>query len=256
MARVLISGATGLIGRRLLEAYRESDDEVVPLGRADADLLESGSWRRVLDDRRPDVVIHLAWSASTTPNYREHDDNARWADSTIAVAALTADLGIHFVATGTSVDDAPADDAYSRSKSAAREALADRIAAGELAWLRPFYVFDEEGPSPAVLRAALQAHAAQEPVALASPDARHDFVHARDVATAIRAVAEGRLAGAIDIGSGAVASVRELVESYDVRWIRQGTPSLSAASEAAADVTALRATGWEPVVTNARFGRA
>jgi nucleoside-diphosphate-sugar epimerase len=255
VARVLISGATGLIGRRVLEAYRGSDDEVVPLGRSDADLLETGAWRRMLDDKRPDIVIHLAWSASTTLGYREHDDNARWAESTIAVAALAADRGIRFVATGTAVDDSPADDPYSRSKATARDALADRIAAGELAWLRPFYVFDEEGPSPAVLRAALQAKAALEPVALASPDARHDFVHARDVGTAIRAVVEGRLAGAIDIGSGAVASVSELVESYGCQWVAQGIPSSSAASEAAADVAALRATGWVPLVTNARLGR-
>ena len=257
MARVLISGASGLIGRRVIEAYRsrDGDDQVVPLGRADGDLLEHGAWRRVLDDQRPDVLIHLAWSASASPNYRDHDDNARWVDSTIEAAALAADRGIHFVATGTSVDESPADDAYSRSKAAVRDALAERISAGDLAWLRPFYVFDEEGPSPAVLRAALEAKATRTSVALASPDARHDFVHARDVGTAIRAVVDGGFTGAVDIGSGAVASVSELVESYGCEWVTRGVPSASAASDAAADVVALRAAGWAPVVTDKRLGR-
>jgi nucleoside-diphosphate-sugar epimerase len=262
VARVLITGASGLIGRRVLEAYADTgaggdggDDRLITVDRATVDLLEPGAWRRVLDEQLPDVVVHLAWSASALPDYREHDDNARWSDATIAAAALAVDRGIHFVATGTSVDGAPADDAYSRAKAATRTALADRIAAGELTWLRPFYVFDEERPSPAVLRAALAAQASGDAVALSSPDALHDFVHARDVGAAIRTVVLARLTGAIDIGSGALSSVSELVESYGCRWMTRGTASAVAASDAAAEVAALRGAGWAPVATDARLGR-
>jgi nucleoside-diphosphate-sugar epimerase len=266
VAGVLITGASGLIGRRVLEAYGEggagaggqTGDRLIRIGRAD-DLLEPGSWRRVLDEHRPDVVVHLAWSASSTPDYRNHDDNARWADATVEAVELASSRGIQVVATGTSVDDVPADDAYSRSKATVRAALSDRIDRGELAWLRPFYVFDEEAPSPAVLRAALAAHAEGEPVALATPDARHDFIHARDAGAAIRTAIAARLTGVIDIGSGAVAAVSDLVESYGVRWVPAGAPAVPssvAASERPAEVAALRAAGWMPVVTDRRFGRS
>lgn len=258
MARVLITGATGLIGRRVMEAFRAGDekDQLAPLGGDNIDLLEHGAWRRAFEEHRPDVVVHLAWSASALPDYRRHDDNARWAQATVDAAVLAADLGILFVATGTSVDDAPADDAYSRSKSEARDALGDRIAEGTLTWLRPFYVFDEERPSPAVLRAALAAKAAGSPVALARPAARHDFVHARDLGTAIKAVVDGRLTGTVDLGSGEVASVSRLVESYGCAWVQDGIPSIVAANESTADVAALRAVGWAPVVTDTRLGRS
>ena len=255
MARVLITGGSGLIGRRVIEAFNGVDVELIVAGRPDADLLVPRALARLLDRRRPDVVVHLAWSASALAEYRHHDDNWRWAETTIETAELAADRGIRFLATGTSVDAAPADDAYSRSKAAVREALADRIRAGELGWLRPFYVFDEERPSPAVLRAALAAKAAGEPVRLVSPQARHDFVHARDVGTAIRTVVAASLAGIIDLGSGTVATVADLVEAYDCEWVPDGVPSPAAASEDVADVRFLRANGWVPEVTDRMLGR-
>ena len=254
MAGVLITGASGLIGRRVVEAFQADPlKTLVPIGRAEIDLLVPGAWTRLLDELSPDTVIHLAWSASSQPDYRNHEDNWRWAESTIVAATITAERGIHFLGTGTSVDTAPAEDAYSRSKSAAREALAKRIAAGELGWLRPFYVFDEERPSPAVLRAALAAKSSGERVVLASPHARHDFIHARDVGTAIRTVVRARLTGALDVGSGALAAVADLVEAYGCAWVAGGAPSPAAGSGSVADVTALRAARWKPDATNARL---
>jgi nucleoside-diphosphate-sugar epimerase len=256
VAIVLITGGSGLIGRRALEAFAAvGSDEVISVGRADVDLLAPGAWTALLDQRRPDVVVHLAWSASALADYRHRDDNWRWAETTIEGAELAAGRGIRFLATGTSVDAVPADDAYSRSKAVVRGALADRVRAGELSWLRPFYVFDEERPSPAVLRAALAAKAAAQPVRLATPGARHDFVHSRDVGTAIRTVVTASLAGSIDLGAGAAATVAELVESYGCEWIPDGAPSAAATTEDVADVGVLRANGWSPEVTDRRFGR-
>lgn len=256
MARVLITGASGLIGRRVVEAFGSGGaDELIPLGRADVDLLAPEGWRQALDVHRPDVIVHLAWSASSLADYREHEDNWSWVRSTIDGADFAAERGIRFLGTGTSVDSAPAADAYSRSKAAARDELAPRIATGELGWLRPFYVFDEDRPSPAVLRAALDAKAADVPVRLSSPDSRHDFIHARDVASAIRTIVDAGLMGSLDLGSGATSSVAEFVEAFSCSWLPTGAPSSAASTEAIADVAAIRAAGWTPAVTDARLGR-
>src|SRR4051795_6260194 len=109
MAGVLITGASGLIGRRVVEAFRADPGEaLVAIGRADADLLVPGTWARLLQELSPDTVIHLAWSASARPDYRDHQDNWRWADTTIEAATIAAERGIRFLATGTSVDLSPA----------------------------------------------------------------------------------------------------------------------------------------------------
>lgn len=256
MARVLITGASGLIGRRLVEARRSQglDDHFAPRS-ADVDLLVPGAWMKLLNELRPDVVVHLAWSASAMPNYRHHDDNWRWAEATITAANISVDRGIRFIATGTSVDSSPAGDAYSLSKAATRDELAGRIGAGELTWIRPFYVFDEQRRSPAVLRASLEARSAGRPARLASPRARHDFVHASDVGTAIHALMSAGIVGYVDIGSGELAEVAELVEAFGCQWVADGEVAPDAASDAPADVSRLRAAGWLPRVTDELLGR-
>lgn len=257
MSGILLTGAGGLIGRRVVEAF--GGEDLIALRGADVDLLAPGAWPQLLDRLRPATIVHLAWSASGTPGYRDHDDNWRWADSTLQAAGLAAGRGIRFIATGTAVDDVAADDAYSRAKAQLRDALSAHIDAGELTWLRPFYVFDESpgddrAPSPAVLRAALAAKAAGEPAQLASPDASHDFIHAIDTGTAIRTVVGADLTGAIDLGSGATTSVADLVEAYGCTWVRSGTPSSAAANDGAAEVAELMAAGWTPAATRARLG--
>lgn len=257
MARVLITGASGLIGSRVVKSLsRAQSDEIIALRSADVDLLGHDAWQRALDKLKPDVVLHLAWSASALPNYRDHEDNLRWAESTIEATSLALDRGIRFLATGTSVDDMPLDDVYSRSKANLRAALANLIAVGEIAWLRPFYVFDEDRPSPAVLRAALAANADGKPVRLANPLAQHDFVHSRDVGDAIVTIIRSGLMGALDIGSGRLSTVSGLVEAFGCDWVADGPPSPAASSNLKADVWALRAAGWVPAVTNARLVRS
>jgi nucleoside-diphosphate-sugar epimerase len=257
VAGVLITGGSGLIGRRVVEAFDGARSAApVVVGRADADLLQHGEWDRLFETHLPDVVVHLAWSASGAADYRNHGDNDRWVRSTLEGVDAAIARGIRFLATGTSVDGAPAADAYSRSKARLRAALQDRISAGDIGWLRPFYVFDEDRPSPAVLRAALAATAQGAPVRLANPGARRDFIHSRDAGTAIRTALEAGLTGSIDIGSGRTCTVAELVEAYGCRWIADGTPSTAAASETAADVEELRDAGWSPEVTDRRLGRS
>lgn len=256
MARVLITGASGLLGARVVEAFAAGTVHEIVHGQSGYDLRESAHWGRLFDDVRPDVVVHLAWSASATPGYRDHIDNSLWSDRTVEAAHLAVARGIRFFGTGTSVDADPAEDAYSRSKASARERLTSLIETGAMTWLRPFYLFDEERPSPAVLRAALAARAAGKAVALATPGARHDFVHARDAGGAVRTAVEEELTGFVDIGSGSLATVAELVEAYGCSWTAaEGAGPTVAASESAADVSRLRAAGWAPSVTDERLGR-
>mmetsp|Transcript_4831 Transcript_4831/g.8364 ORF Transcript_4831/g.8364 Transcript_4831/m.8364 type:complete len:364 (-) Transcript_4831:183-1274(-) len=69
--RVLITGATGLIGRELMSELTPSRWEVLGLGRSrlahvragevrSCDLTEDGAAEKVVEDFRPEVVVHLA----------------------------------------------------------------------------------------------------------------------------------------------------------------------------------------------------
>jgi len=60
-ARIVMTGATGFVGRNLQEAMRAAGyTQVVPLSSREYDLLEQGEVRRMVREQRPEVVIHLA----------------------------------------------------------------------------------------------------------------------------------------------------------------------------------------------------
>jgi nucleoside-diphosphate-sugar epimerase len=88
-----------------------------------------------------------------------------------------------------------------------------------------------------------------EPVELKSPGARHDFVHAADVGAAITQVVQYDLRGVVDIGTGTLTSVGDLVTRLGARWqAAQGHPDAEHPNHAepVADTSRLRATGWQP----------
>lgn len=59
--RILVTGAHGFVGHHLLPHLGAAfAAEIVPVGRADYDLLQPGAADRMLRDVQPDAVIHLA----------------------------------------------------------------------------------------------------------------------------------------------------------------------------------------------------
>ncbi len=252
----LITGATGLIGRAVLKGWTDAELEPVPLDRSTDDLLVPGTASAVIRRLRPQVVVHLAWVASGTPGYRSSADNAGWLAATLELTQACAKHNALLLATGTPLDREPADtDAYSAAKSALWQALSSQVAAGNVGWLRPFYVIDPARRRPALVDQALAAHEAGQPITLLTPDSRHDFVHVEDVATAVRTAAGHRLAGEIEIGSGRLRAVHELVEALGVTWQAGDPPPDSSPPHAheAANVARLVDLGWSPITTEELF---
>lgn len=256
MARVLITGASGLIGRSVQSHWPVDGDDLVAVSHLDHDLLDPDAFVAAIVKTRPTVVLHLAWASSGRPGYRTDPDNMRWVTSTHRAAIHCLEQGMTFYATGSVVDQpGMAPDLYSRSKQHLRALMADAIRSGDVGWLRPFYIFDPEIGRPAVLSAAIAARSEGRPVELNAPAARHDFVHASDVGAAIVAVVSHRMMGSLDIGSGRLRSVAQLVESCGAAW-RPGMGAAAAAvqhDDSVARIDRLEAVGWQPRATDEFF---
>jgi nucleoside-diphosphate-sugar epimerase len=221
------------------------------------DLLQPGTATALLEREHPAVVVHLAWAASGTPNYRHSSDNGRWADATLELVSACRAAGAALVLTGTSLDrTAEPADAYAASKVRLWRELEPAVAAGELAWARPYYVFDPARRRPALVEHALSAEAAGVAVVLRTPASVHDFIHAADVGSAIVAAVRHDLRGEFPIGSGRLRRVCDLVAALGIAWEAGDEPPPVAEShlEEVADSGRLRALGWTPARTDALFG--
>ncbi|HEV8599972.1 MAG TPA: NAD(P)-dependent oxidoreductase [Gemmatimonadales bacterium] len=223
--RVLVTGASGLIGHAAVQRFAAAGARVTGIGRSgepDPSLLSLDLARDPWPEDRWDVIIHCAArlplrfegaeAAAASAENRALDDRA------IAAAAAT---GAHLVFLSTAsvygrtigeiADDTPAAPVlgYAQEKLASEAAIAARgLSATVFRLVAPY------GPRqtrPTVLRRFLDAALTSAPLRYYGSGMRsQDFLHADDVATALLLAARERVTGRFLLASGAAISMRDL----------------------------------------------
>jgi nucleoside-diphosphate-sugar epimerase len=238
MTRVLVTGATGFIGRHTLAPLLEANHEVHAVTSRDAPRAEAGvKWHRadlfesagVVREVSPEVLLHLAW-------YVEHGRfwtsplNVRWVEASLALLRAFADgHGRRAVLAGTSAEydwEAAGDRCreeltplrpatlYGAAKHALHR-VAERYAeqAGfELAWGRIFSVYGPGEPDGRLVPSVGRALLAGEPVLTTRGDHARDFMHVEDVGAAFAALAGSGTTGAVNVASGEPMTVQSVVD--------------------------------------------
>jgi UDP-glucose 4-epimerase len=251
--KVVVTGATGNVGSSLVQALADEPRvrRVVALARRSPGSLPDGVvWRpadMVEDDLRPafegaDVVVHLAWLIQPSRDVGQlWDVNVRGSAAVLEAAADT-DVGavIHASSVGA-YSPGPSDgsrvderwpthgigtSSYSRAKAYV-ERLLDAFEATHpsvrVVRLRPALIFKAEAASrvrgiflgPLFPRSAL--HPGRLPALPRVPGLRVQAVHTADVAEAFRLAVVGRFAGAVNLASDPVLSLRDVAELLDTR---------------------------------------
>jgi nucleoside-diphosphate-sugar epimerase len=202
MRRVLVTGASGFIGRAAAAALRAAGFEVHPVSREQADLLEPEAAWELMRDIRPSHLLHLAW---TTEHGRYWKDpaNQTWVEaSRRLVDAFAACRGRRAVLAGTCAQRAWPDTPYARAKN---EASGFFGATGLLHF--PYGPF--ESPERLVPSVTLSLLAGKEARTTAGKQVR-DYIHVADCGRALAALLDSRAEGGVEIGTGRGTPVAEV----------------------------------------------
>ena len=239
MKRVIVTGASGFIGRACIGPLVERGFDVHAVARSPAtdadtravwhyhDLLAPGEHTRLVDAVHPTHLLHMAWYA-VPAKYWTAPENAHWVAASVALArAFERAGGARFVGAGSCAEYAPADGdcdekttplapatLYGRSKHAVYRDVS-ALAAGRFSfgWGRIFFLYGpHEPPSrlvPGVIRSFMDG---REALCTAGTQVR-DFLHVADVGDAFAALVDSDVDGAVNIASGRPVSIAEVVLS-------------------------------------------
>lgn len=240
--RILVTGAAGFVGAAVIRealaaghdviALVRSPDPVRLVGRSStiriADLADSTAVAAILDETRPDILVHSAWEGVGGPN-RAGDvqlDNIR---TSVALADAAIDAGVEkFVGVGSQAEygrfdrriteaDLPTPTMlYGAAKLAALHLIRQRMeAAGRtFAWLRIFSTYGpNDNPNWLIPGALAEMRAGRAPKLTAGTQ-KWDYLHVDDVARGILAAAVTPAAtGVFNLSSGIGTPVRTVIET-------------------------------------------
>ena len=222
-AVALITGASGLIGRRVLEQW---DIEGLPAEAVDHrrdDLLEPGGPTALVERALP--------SSSTSPGRRAGHPTTGMQPTTSAGCRRRSSSPRHrdgrgaFVATGTSLDKTPAPaDEYAGLEGAAVEGAraGGRRRRNDVG--APVLRDRSRAPAPGPDRPRALGAGRRHAVVLRTPDSEHDFIHAADVGPRDREAVRHDLRGEVPIGSGRLRRVQDLIAALGIPWVAEGEP--------------------------------
>jgi nucleoside-diphosphate-sugar epimerase len=238
--RVLVTGATGFVGRWTLEELLDRGYEVHACGFGDpvpttrpvhwhpGDLLAPGGTVRLVEGIRPTHLLHLAWYAAHGKFWKASENLAFVRASLELLQSFAEAGGTRVTMAGTCAEYdwsqgtctegvtalAPSS-LYGAAKDALRRLLEAyaRDSGRELSWSwgRLFFLYGPHEDPRRLVASAIGAMLAGREAPFSHGRQQRDFLHVADAAAALVALLDAPVQGAVNIASGSATSIRDLV---------------------------------------------
>lgn len=281
MRKVLVTGATGFIGRHCLPLLLARGDRVHAVSSKtvpktsdnicwhQADLLDTAQIAELIGSIQPSHLLHFAWFA-VPKQYWTSLDNFRWVQGSLSLLQSFAQHGgERVVMAGTCAEydwqygycseqitpllPATTYGICKHSLQSMLNAFASTTGISA-AWGRIFFVYGPYEPPgrlvPAVVRSLLQ----NQPARCSHGKQIRDFLYVRDLADAFVALLDSSVAGSVNMASGNPVTLKDIIENVAAQLERPDLIRLGAIPPAANDPPLLVAdvsrltyeVGWQP----------
>ena len=272
--KILITGASGFIGKSVFQLFLNSGFDVVTLGRGKSvgecphhkvDLLNRDDVRAVLFHEKPTHLIHLAW-------YTEHGKfwdstfNYSWVLATnFLFKEFVAAGGEHIVASGSCAEYAPSSDdyitedhpidpstTYGICKNLAHMLALQQLEKYEtkLSWLRIFFPYGAGDESSRLVPTLHRIQAGLSSPITVDKGSIRDFIHVNDIAKAFKLLISGNIEGTYNLCSGKAVSIGDLVDAVAACYSKPvnilSSEKLQKVSRIVGETKKLRQAGWSP----------
>ncbi len=244
MKRVLVTGASGFIGRHSLPLLVEKGYEVYAVSSKASqeaiegvhwihfDLLGTGSMKEMVAKVSPSHLLHFAWVTTPGVLWRSAD-NLKWIKASIELLEAFAEQGgKRVVFSGTCAEYDWSSSEFEEQRTSCRpltlygssklalhlilDAFAKEIGFSQ-AWGRIFYLYGPHEYSerfvPSVIRGLLE----KQPIPCSHGNQIRDFLYVKDVANAFVTLLDSDVQGVVNIASGIGVSLKQIIHKITTK---------------------------------------
>lgn len=286
MRRVIVTGASGFIGRHSIPILLDNGYEVHALYYPETieldndkgvhwhrcDLLENGQARDLIEDVRPTHLLHFAWYTEHA-QYWESIENVRWVQASLSLimnfarcggeravfAGTCAEYDWNYGYLSEGVTPLKPQTLYGICKNSLQEIFSDFTNQAGLssAWGRIFFPYGPYEATGRLVPSVITSLLKGQKASCTHGNQIRDYMHSQDVASAFVSLLESGVSGPVNIASGEPISIRTIVHTISDLISNRGQVNLGALpapehepSLIVADVRKLNElVGWKPSIT-------
>lgn len=235
MKKVLLTGATGLIGKYAIKPLLEAGFEVFAVSSAEknnepginwikSDLLDFSSIRTLFEIVKPEYLLHFAWD--TTPgSYLESNLNFDWVQSSLEMLKqFKINGGKRAVFAGTCFEydfqDFPLEEygklnptsTYAKCKNNLNQLAALYCEKNEMSfgWGRIFYVYGENEHEKRLVPHVIKSLSNNQQVNIFTGDLERDYMFAGDIAKGFVYFLDSQVKGCVNICTGKAVKIKDI----------------------------------------------